>query len=88
MRHQAVITQAFTRATSPCPGGVALFIGGHRFVEERVQMTKLIQSCEDSIRRVEQDLKQRPELKDVLEPELNILRRNLALARRVAGLYA
>ena len=47
-------------------------------------MTKLVQSCEDSIRRVEQDLKHRPELKDVLEPELSMLRRHLALAKRLA----
>ncbi len=51
-------------------------------------MNKFVAHYEDAIRRVERDLQRRPELRDVLEPELRMARENLALAKRIMGLYA
>jgi hypothetical protein len=51
-------------------------------------MTKLVAHYEEAIRQVERDLRYRPELRNVLEPELRLARENLALAKRIMGLYA
>ena len=51
-------------------------------------MNKFVAHYKDAIQQVERDLQHRPELRDVLEPELRLARKNLALAKRVLGLYA